>query len=118
MRGESDTGTFGDWGAAENFTLPSVPHPQNITASLFTAKRESERRISLEVNLEWKAPDDLKEATEPIAVRERRQAEPSSDNDITGYEVLISTEESAGTDYAPTPTGAGLFSQRFQVRIL
>ena len=109
---------YGDWGAAENFTLPSVPSPQNITPDFFTAKRDNERQVSLEVTLEWKAPEDLKESSiNPKVARERRQVELSteSDNSITGYEVLISTDNSVTPDYAQTPTGQGYFSQRFQV---
>ena len=118
VRGESNTGTYGDWGAVENFTLPSVPSPQNITVSVFTAKRDNALQITLEVTLEWKAPEDLKESSiKPEVARERRQTElnPESDNGITGYEVLISADDSVSADYAPTPTGPGYVSRRFQV---
>ena len=120
VRGESDTGTYGDWGAVENFTLPSVPSPQNITFDVFSVKRENVLQISLEVTLEWKAPEDLKESSiKPEVARERRQTElnTESDNGITAYEVLISADRSMITDYAPTPTGPGYVSRRFRVRI-
>ena len=118
VRGESDTGTYGDWGAAENFTLLGVPSPQNVSFGVFSVKRDNDLQISLEVTLEWKPPEDLKESSiKPEVARERRQTELNTEtnNGITGYEVLISADNSMIDDYAPTPTGPGYVSQRFRV---
>ena len=112
VRGESNTGTFGDWGAAENFTLPQVHPPENITVGVVSATQDSDVEVSLKVNLQWVSPlastDDK---------REKRQTGLNT-ADVTTYQVLISTEESVGTtDYAAAPTGRGFFSQRFEVRL-
>ena len=87
--------------------------PENVTARVVSVVQDNDLRISLEVNLEWMSPlvsiDDK---------RERRQTDLNTADDVTTYQVLISTEESVGTDYAAAPTGLGFFSQRFEVRLI
>ena len=109
---------LGDWGEAENFTLPKVSPPENIMVSTFSVVRDNDLQISLEVIVQWIPPSDLT-TTSSDSKRERRLAEENSADGVTAYEVLLSTdEESLGTDYGAAPTGPGLFSQRFLVTLL
>ena len=111
----STVGALGDWAEAESFVLPSVPSPENITAKVNNVKEENEVLLRLEVILQWDPPADLSAST---GVRQRRQAETRDTNDIVGYEVLISTENGTGIDYAEIPSSRfGLFGRRFGVSL-
>ena len=90
-----------------------MPPPENITVGVVSATQDSDLEVSLKVNLQWVSPlastDDK---------REKRQTGLDAADDVTTYQVLISTEDSVGTtDYAAAPTGRGFFSQRFEVRL-
>ena len=111
----SNIGALGDWAEAERFVLPSVPSPENIIAKIDSAKEENEVQLRLEVILQWTPPGDLNASP---GVRRRRQADMRDTNDIIDYEVLISTVNGTGVDYAEAPSsGFGLFSRRFGVSL-
>ena len=114
VRGASTTGTFGDWGAAENFTLPQVPPPENVTAGVTDVVQDNDLQVSMEVNVEWISPL----LTSGDVKRERRQSDlNTADDATTTYQVLIATEESVGRDYVAAPDGPGIFSRNFQVKM-
>ena len=108
----SNAGSYGDWAEAESFALPEVPSPENITVKINSAKQENNLQLRLEVILEWKPPSDLKGSS---GNRRRRQTDTRDMNDITDYEVLISTQSSTGIDFAEAPSGLGVFTRRFGV---
>ena len=109
MRGLSDARAVGHWSEPETITLPVVPHPENISASVNNVKRDNELRVSVEVFLSWKIPQVILDK----AQRRRRQTAPGGAP--TGYEVLIATKENVGQDYDKTPTGVGRFDMTFNV---
>ena len=115
MRAISDQQAAGHWSTPENILVSQVPSPENITAAVSNVKRDNELRVSMEVFLIWKIPQQFLDQVQ----RTRRQAAMSDSIDApTGYEVLIATEDTVGQDYAVTPSGVGMFSMTFDVRKL
>ena len=109
-RAVSDQQAVGHWSAPDPLTLPAVPSPENITVALADVKRDNELRVSFEVLLNWEVPEEFVDKFP----RFRRQTS-SSSTDPTGYEVLITTQDDVGVDYAVTPTGVRTFSRIFSV---
>ena len=116
MRGISDQLVAGYWSVPlDNITLPAVPSPQNVTVSLDNVKRDNELRVSFEVFLEWKLPEEFSNKFP----RTRRQAASDGSSDApTGFEVLIANKDNVGTDYATAPTGVGTFRRTLSVRVI
>ena len=116
VRGRSNFSTVGEWSNPEILTLQLVPPPANITVALADIKRDNELQVSFDVLLNWEVPEEFVDKF-PRFRRQTSSGSTTSD-DPTGYEVLITTEDDVGVDYAVTPTGVRTFNRIFSVRLL